>query len=235
MLLILLEFQGDRQLTEKVRLPFLGPQLLLWNPSSDYSADFSPVLVEPMLQVKPPWDFAMRICNNSWRTLKNQGIHITLVLWICIYISERITKFDPTYDSLLVVTHRTEVSGKEKTRSLLGFTGIYSQKERTNSKSVVYMVVLVDYQYWQFLGGSLAFRYFRLRYGMMQQKHSETIEMLDLQLIGGRDMPINCKDRLDVGINIVTLVDVDNKTIPDLWYDAPEKKHPVLIEVETVL
>lgn len=47
--------------------------------------------------------------------------------------------------------------------------------------------------------------------------------MLDLQLIAGRDMPTNCKDRLDVGINIVTLVDVDNKTIPDLRYDAPEK------------
>lgn len=62
---------------------------------------------------------------------------------------------------------------------------------------------------------------------MMQQKHSETIEMLDLQLIAGRDMPINCKDRLDVGINIVTLVEVDNKTIQDLWYDVPEKKHSV--------
>lgn len=93
MLLILLEFQGDRQLTEKIGLPFLGPQLLLSNPSRDCSADFSlsefrsevgtvecfhpcchaptkipsnqPVRVEPMLQVKPPWDFAMRICNNS--------------------------------------------------------------------------------------------------------------------------------------------------------------------------
>lgn len=40
MVLILLEFQGDRQLTEKVGLPFLGPQLLLSNPSSDCSADF---------------------------------------------------------------------------------------------------------------------------------------------------------------------------------------------------
>lgn len=62
--------------------------------------------------------------------------------------------------------------------------------------------------------------------------------MLDLQLIGGRDMPINCKDRLDVGTNIVTLVDIDNKTIQDLWYDAPEKKNcfqTVLIEVENVL
>lgn len=125
--LILLEFQGDRQLTEKIGLPFLGPQLLLSNPSSDCSAVFSlpefrsekhwdwllvlerrtaseplnvsthaptkipsnqPVLVEPMLQVKPPGDFAMRICNNSWITLKNQGIHITLVLLIYIYISE---------------------------------------------------------------------------------------------------------------------------------------------------
>ena len=103
---------------------------------------------------------------------------------------------------------------------------------------VLYMVVLVDYQYWQSLGGSLAFKHFRLRYGMMQQKHWETIEMLDLQLIGGRDMPINCKDRLDVGTNIVTLVDIDNKTIQDLWYDAPEKKpcfQTVLIEVENVL
>lgn len=39
--LILLEFQGDRQLTEKIGLPFLGPQLLLSNPSSDCSAVFS--------------------------------------------------------------------------------------------------------------------------------------------------------------------------------------------------
>ena len=38
-------------------------------------------------------------------------------------------------------------------------------------------------------------------------------------------MSINCKDRLDVGINIVTLIDIDNKTIQDLWYDAPQKKN----------
>ena len=51
-------------------------------------------------------------------------------------------------------------------------------------------------------------------------------------------MSINCKDRLDVGINIVTLIDIDNKTIQDLWYDDPQKTlcfETVLIQVETVL